>query len=230
MQTVSNHPAHILNENGEVSPSSFIPFCSFGEEFIGIEMTEFNIPVCDIFKPRNYLDQLCYETDLQDLKDSNRQKIVPQLKMGLTLLLDYNEERQSYNFNGRNKSHTVKAPYHNDDHSFSLYLDAISILIKKSIFLVYENLDPVGLFGEGQYNFHSLKEISVTKSFLGLDRETIKCQNIESYNDCITRLYVRNIRQECGCLPLSLRLSEKVKSLTIKGCVHVSVSKSCDVV
>ena len=130
-QSANNHPVHILDDKGKLSSSSFIPFCSFGEEFIGIEMTEFNIPVCDIFKPRNYLDQLCYETDLQDLKDSNRQKIVPQLKMGLTLLLDYNEERQSYNFIGRNKSHTVKAPYHNDDHSFSLYLDAISIFIVK---------------------------------------------------------------------------------------------------
>ena len=67
------------------------------------------------------------------------------------------------------------------------------------------------LFGEGQYNFLSLKEISVTESFLGLDRDTIKCQNIESYNDCKTRLYVRNMRKECGCLPLSLSLSEKVK-------------------
>ena len=69
----------------------------------------------------------------------------------------------------------------------------------------------MGLYGEGQYNFLSLKEISVTESFMGLDRDTIKCQNIESYNDCKTRLYVRKIRNECGCLPLSLRLSEQVK-------------------
>ena len=131
LQSVSNHPVHILNEKGEFSPSSFIPFCSFGQDFIGINIKEFKVPACDIFKPRNYLDQLCYETDLQDLKDSNSQKFRDQLEMGLTLLLDYNEERQSYNFFGRNKSHTVKAPYHNDDDSFSLYLDAISILAKK---------------------------------------------------------------------------------------------------
>ena len=67
------------------------------------------------------------------------------------------------------------------------------------------------LFGEGQYNFLSLKEISVTESFMGLDTDTIKCQNFESYNDCKTSLYLRNMRKECGCLPLSLRLSEKVK-------------------
>ena len=72
-------------------------------------------------------------------------------------------------------------------------------------------LDPVGLFGEGQYNLLSLKEISVTDSFMGLDSETRKCQNVERYDDCKTRLYVEHLREECGCLPLTLRLSGKVK-------------------
>ena len=71
-------------------------------------------------------------------------------------------------------------------------------------------LDPVSLFGEGQFNLLSLKEIAVTDSFMGLDKETRKCQNIETYDDCKTRLYIEHLRQECGCLPLSLRLSGKV--------------------
>ena len=72
-------------------------------------------------------------------------------------------------------------------------------------------LDPVSLFGEGQYNLHSMKEISVTDSFMRLDGDTIQCQNVETYDDCKTRLHVRQLRQECGCLPLSLRLSQEVK-------------------
>ena len=128
LQTVTNHPVHILNDEGNFSPSSFVPFCSFGGEFLGKKMDGFEIPVCDIFKPRNYLDQLCYETDLQDLKDSNRQKIVPQLKMGLTLLLDYNEERQSFNLISKNESQDMKAPYHNDEMTLSVHIDTISIL------------------------------------------------------------------------------------------------------
>ena len=67
------------------------------------------------------------------------------------------------------------------------------------------------IFEEGQYNFLSLKEIVVTDSFMGLDRETKNCQNVKAYDDCKTKSYVENTRQECGCLPLSLRLSEKVK-------------------
>ena len=66
------------------------------------------------------------------------------------------------------------------------------------------------LFGKGQFNLHSLKEIVVTDSFMGLDRDARNCQNIETIDDCKTRLHVENFRRQCGCLPLSLKLSEKV--------------------
>ena len=59
-----------------------------------------------------------------------------------------------------------------------------------------------------------MKEISVTDSFMGLDKDTRKCQNIESYEDCKTRLYAEHLRKECGCIPLSLRLSGEVKYMT----------------
>ena len=71
--------------------------------------------------------------------------------------------------------------------------------------------DPVDLMGEGQYNLNNIKEISVTDSFMGLDRDSRKCQNIETYPDCKTRLYVEHLRKECGCLPLSLKLTGKVE-------------------
>ena len=66
------------------------------------------------------------------------------------------------------------------------------------------------IFEEGQYNFLSLKEIVITDSFMGLNRETKNCQNVEAYEDCKTQSHIQNLRQECGCLPLALRLSEKV--------------------
>ena len=69
----------------------------------------------------------------------------------------------------------------------------------------------MGLFGEGQYNLNNIKEISVTDSFMGLDKNTRKCQNIETYDDCKTRFYIEHLKQKCGCLPLSLRLTGKVK-------------------
>ena len=56
-----------------------------------------------------------------------------------------------------------------------------------------------------------MKEISVTDSFMGLSQDTIKCQNLETFNDCETKIHVKNLKQECGCLPISLKLSERVK-------------------
>ena len=126
LQIVTNHPVHILNEEGNFSPSSFIPFCYFGEEFVGDNINGFEIPVCNIFRPRNYLDQLCYETNLQDLKDT--QKIGKQLEIGLTLVLDYNEERQNYNINEKNDTQMLNKLYPNND-DVSIYLDTISWLI-----------------------------------------------------------------------------------------------------
>ena len=72
-------------------------------------------------------------------------------------------------------------------------------------------LDPVRLFGEGQYNLHSMKEVSVTESFLGLNQDSRQCQNIETLDTCNTRNYFKNLRQECGCLPLSIKMSEEVR-------------------
>ena len=125
LQTVSNHPVHIWNDERKFSPSSFIPFCYFGEEFIGARLNEFKTPVCNIFRPRNYLNQLCYETNLQALRDS--QKIEKQLESGLTLILDYNEERQYFNSVQKNKSQAKEATYQNND-DVSIYLDTISLL------------------------------------------------------------------------------------------------------
>ena len=127
LQTVSNHPVHILDKEGKLSPSSFIPFCSFGEEFIGKKIKEFSIPVCNIFKPKHYFDQLCYETDLQNLKNSR--KLEKQLKYGLTLVLDYNEKRQiNLNTSAKDMVHERNTIYHDNENSFSMFVDTISTL------------------------------------------------------------------------------------------------------
>ena len=52
--------------------------------------------------------------------------------------------------------------------------------------------------------------MSVTDSFLELDDTIRECQNVETFNDCETRLFIEKMLQECGCLPLSHILSEQV--------------------
>ena len=129
LQTESNHPVHILDTNGQVSHSSFIPFCAFGDELIGSEIDGFDMKVCNIFKPKLHYDQLCFETNLQELK--NRDNLMNQLELGLTLVIDYNEDRQ-INFRESNKGSILKKKFSfniNNDNSLSMHLETISILI-----------------------------------------------------------------------------------------------------
>ena len=69
------------------------------------------------------------------------------------------------------------------------------------------------LIGEGQYNIDAIKEIEVTDSFLGLDQNIRACQNNEPIYNCKTRHYLDTILEKCGCLPLSIRISDKVTFL-----------------
>ena len=91
---MTNHPVHILDDKNERSPSAFIPFCSFGEnmESMGTYIEGFDVPVCNSFKAKVHNDQLCYEVDLEKFK--NKENMVSQLKYGLIMILDYNEEKQ----------------------------------------------------------------------------------------------------------------------------------------
>ena len=70
------------------------------------------------------------------------------------------------------------------------------------------------MIGEGEYNLDVLKEIRATESYLGLDQDTRECQNEEPFDNCTTRHYIDNIMNKCGCLPLNLKLTEKVTHLT----------------
>jgi len=53
-----------------LSPTALIPFCEFGEDGnfsrMGIEIDQFDVPVCNSFRPKIIEDQLCYEVNPND--------------------------------------------------------------------------------------------------------------------------------------------------------------------
>ena len=95
---ISNHPAHIFDANGNISPSAFIPFCEFGEERsnLGKAHDNFSVPVCNSFTQKIFTDQLCYEIDLQSYRSTENFELKKQLNSGLVLVLDYNMDRVKY--------------------------------------------------------------------------------------------------------------------------------------
>ena len=76
---------------------------------------------------------------------------------------------------------------------------------------LFSTLEPVKLIGEGEYKIDAWKEIHVTESYLGLDKDVMKCQNEESIQSCQTEDYVERLLKVCGCLPYELALAKKVK-------------------
>ena len=125
---VNNHPVHVFDENGYLAPTAFIPFCSFGGDMkvVGTTSEQFDVPVCNSFKPKIRNDQLCYQIDLEDYK--NRTNIENQLKEGLVLILDYNEERQLMTKQLKKEDKTKFFLNSNDKNSVQIHLNTISKL------------------------------------------------------------------------------------------------------
>ena len=59
---------------------------------MGIDNHNFDVPVCNSFQATIRNDQLCYKVDLNKFK--NDSVIKKQLELGLTMILDFNEDRQ----------------------------------------------------------------------------------------------------------------------------------------
>ena len=71
------------------------------------EMTEeFDIPVCRSFRETIRQGQLCYQVDINSFKIGGRFSS-EQLQLGLTLILDYNEDRQIFQSSSNEEEHSI---------------------------------------------------------------------------------------------------------------------------
>ena len=126
IKKVSNHPVHIYDIDGKLSPSAFIPFCAFGQNMsaLGVLSELYELPICDSFKAKVKIDQLCYEVDLEGKGYSKMD-----LKSGLVFFLDYNEDRQLNlwdTLNGDQHGNFLnKVDESHDDEKSYIYLDTI---------------------------------------------------------------------------------------------------------
>ena len=100
---ISNHPVHIFDSNYMMSPSALIPFCQFGTnmQLMGVMNGNFSVPLCNSFKSYVLNDQLCYQLDMNRFKSEFSAE---NLKLGVTFLVDINEDRQfSWDIDDNNK-------------------------------------------------------------------------------------------------------------------------------
>ena len=91
---IINHPVHIKDNDNHTMPSAFIPFCFFGsnlsQPILGKKIDMFTYPICTNFTPKIFLGQMCYQLHLEEIQEVMLEK---GKENGLTLLLDYNEEK-----------------------------------------------------------------------------------------------------------------------------------------
>ena len=98
---------------------------------MGTKIDQFKHPVCNSFHPVIRNVQLCYQVDLDKFRDKNR--IDDQLKKGLVLLLDFNEDRQ-LEFDPQVWAFNRKSIFTSDtENSAHIYLDTISQIQMREI-------------------------------------------------------------------------------------------------
>ena len=83
-------------DEGNLSPTALIPFCVIGgnTSSMGMKIDQFDVPVCNSFKEKIVIDQLCYEVDPNLYINEDIIENVKQFD--LMLIIDYNEDRQLY--------------------------------------------------------------------------------------------------------------------------------------
>ena len=94
VQRITNHPLHILDRNGNLNPSAFIPFCGIGRNMtsMGVFIEHFSFPICRSFRATVLNDQLCYELNPNEY--IGQQNLQESLRVGITLVIDNNEDRE----------------------------------------------------------------------------------------------------------------------------------------
>ena len=91
-----NHPVHILDDDENLSPSAFIPFCSFqgSPDLLSKDYGNFSLPVCISFKRKILDGKICYQIDVKTI--INETTAAGLQKGGLSLLVDTNTEYNLY--------------------------------------------------------------------------------------------------------------------------------------
>ena len=81
---------------GNLSPTALIPFCDLNgnTSAMGVKIDQFDVPVCNSFKDKIVMGQLCYEVDPNLYINTGISENAR--KFDLILIIDYNEDRQLF--------------------------------------------------------------------------------------------------------------------------------------
>ena len=186
---LSTHPVSIYEENNKMSPSAFIPFCSFGAEMMGSEVPNMTFPICDIFEPTVFEGKLCYQVDVEK---TSGQRVFEGKESGLMLLIDSNVERSigiTTSQESNNPSYSKRRVFLGHDKVISNNLASIHI----GTLAMYTG------HGPGDYALTAIKEMTGTENFLAWPEHKRGCMH-EKYEKCQMKGFLEESKR-CGCSP-----------------------------
>ena len=171
------------------APSAFIPFCAYNTELLalGIFIDGMKFPICSRFVPTVLKGQLCYTMDVNSVLPDKETKAGK--SSGLTLLLDYNQERS-----------VLPKKQKQGKKSIERYVLDLNDNRKEEAKIFINTLKAFNGYGGGRYSMHSLKKISPTKEFLTLPKDVIGCAN-EEKQFCKMTKYLHHKLDNCKCIP-----------------------------
>ena len=192
--SMSNHPVAIYDKNGQIQPSAFIPFCSFGAKMMGPEVPNMTFPICDIFEPTVYEGNLCYKVDI---KKHPGQTVFQGKESGLMLLIDVNSER-SFDIA------TEDQHKGNDKSVRDVYLGQARTK-NKNLNLAIIHIGTLAQYtgqAPGDFALTAIKEMTGSENFLAWPEDKRKCA-VEKYEKCQMKGFLEE-SMKCGCSPFHL--------------------------
>ena len=198
LHEVSNHPPHLIDSSGSLTPSGLIPFCAYQTSMTLLGQTRQDLPftVCSGFKPFILQGQLCYSLDLSTIKIDTAKT---GMKHGLVLILDEGRSKNHQKTEKFTKKAITSLNFETSSHSESsarIYLNTLASFTG---------------YRAGSYALSVLKKMTGTDNFLGLPFKDKKCR-IETFEECQIPRYIEEVNRQCGCIPWALNktLPQKV--------------------
>ena len=127
----------------------------------------FSFPLCSAFQPRVLDGQVCYFVDLNTAMGDRTVRQGP--AHGLTLFVDYNEERMVGGVKDEQGEAFVNLKGQSADNELKIHIDT---------------LEPFIGYGSGIYEMSSIKMMETTDGFLALSEDVRGCQNRYSTLEC----------------------------------------------
>ena len=179
---VSLHPVHLLDSMERALPAALIPFCSYQANMSLLGNPGDQFPFVACGKFQPYLLEGQLCYSLH-LRDFVSGGSRKGKGNGLLLVLDPTIER----FNLDNSSH--------GSHLARIYIHTMTHITNSK---------------NGSYALTVLKKMTGTESFLQIPDDDKRCQ-VETYEECNTRMYLERVGEECKCVPWGVNYTSGVE-------------------